>query len=474
MAIRYGERQQTLMFPPSIEELIPADAPVRAYDAFVNALDLPTLGVIGDEQQAGRPSYDPAAMLKLLLYGVSYGVRSSRKLERECHYNLAFIWLMGGLKPDHHTISEFRRRHRKALAQVIKQCARLCLTYGLIEGNVLFIDGTRMRANASLDHNWTPQKAQKVLEELDARIEQALQQGEQDDQEQAQQGSWVKLPENLADREQMRDRVAAILEQMRLEGRDRLNTTDPDSVLVKSRQGIHPGYNGEVVTDAKHGLIADSDVVSASTDIGQFTAHIAQAQETLGKSCQTACGDAGYSDAEDLAPLDENGVDIIVPSQMQAEEKTPGPFHKSQFQYDETSDSYVCPIGERLTYGGYEKARSRRYYKGGKVCLTCPHFGVCTTDRVNGRKVTRDDYEALRAKLAERYASPGGQAIYARRKEKTEPIFGHFKRNLGAGYFLLRGVEKVRAEFSLLAVAYNVRRLISLLGVAGLIGKLTS
>lgn len=473
MAIRYGERQQAMMFPPSIEEWVPADAPVRAYDAFVNALDLPELGIACDEHQAGRPSYDPAAMLKLLLYGTSYGVRSSRKLERECHYNLAFIWLMGGLKPDHHTISEFRRRNRKALANVIKQCARLCLQHGLIEGNVLFIDGTRMRANASMERNWTPQKAQKVLAELDARIEQALQQGEQDDQEQAEQGSWVKLPEHLADQEQMRDEVAAILEQLQQEGRDRLNTTDPDSVLVKSRQGIHPGYSGEVVTDAKHGLIVDSDVVSASTDMGQFTTQITQAQETLEKSCKIACGDAGYSDAEDLAPLDKDGVELIVPSQMQAEEKTPGPFHKSQFQYDEADDSYLCPTGERLTYGGYEKARSRRYYRGGKQCLSCRHFGVCTTDKVNGRKVTRDDYEAVRAKLAQQYASPRGQAIYAERKVKTEPIFGHVKRNLGAGYFLLRGVEKVRGEFSLLAGAYNVRRLISLLGVAGLIGKLT-
>lgn len=473
MAIRYGERPQMLMFPPSLEELVPADAPVRVYEAFVNMLDLPALGLTVAEHQAGRPSYDPRAMLKLLLYGTSYGVRSSRKLERECHYNLSFIWLMGGLKPDHHTIAEFRRSHRTALAGVIKQCARLCLKHGLIQGNVLFMDGTRLRANASLEKSWTPAKAQKRLAELDARIEQALQQGEQEDQAQADQGSWVKPPTNLADPQKMKAEIQALLIQMQQEGRTHLNTTDPDCVRVKSRQGTHAGYTGEVVTDEKHGLIVHSDVVSASTDIGQFATQLKQAQEVTDKPCQTACGDAGYSDAADLAPLDEAGVEVIVPSYTQAEEEPPGPFHKSKFHYEAQTDTYVCPAGESLVYSGTEKARSRRYYRGGKTCVRCPHFSLCTTDKSNGRKVTRDDFEEVREKLRQQYASRRGQSFYARRKEVTEPIFGHFKRNLEAGYFLLRGVTKVRAEFSLLASAYNVRRLISLLGVAGLMEKLT-
>ena len=154
MAYRYGERNQVNMFPPSIEELVAPDDPVRAYDAFVDALDFDALG-LSYEVKPGCPQYDPRAMVKILLYGYSYGIRSSRKLERATHHNISFIWLTGGLKPDHKTISEFRRRNKKALKKIIKQCAKMCVKLGLIEGNTLFLDGTKLRGNASISKTLT-------------------------------------------------------------------------------------------------------------------------------------------------------------------------------------------------------------------------------------------------------------------------------------------------------------------------------
>jgi len=149
MAYRYGDRQQRTLFPQSVDEYIPADAPVRAYDVIVDSFDFDALGIEVNSHKVGCPQYDPIAMLKLLVYGYSYGVRSSRKLERETHYNLSFIWLAGGLKPDHKTIAEFRRKNKSAIKKVLKQCARLCIDLGLIEGNTLFVDGSKIRANAS-------------------------------------------------------------------------------------------------------------------------------------------------------------------------------------------------------------------------------------------------------------------------------------------------------------------------------------
>ena len=154
MAYRYGDRRQKMLFPQSIDEYIPQDAPVRAYDVFVDALDFDQLGIQIEPDKVGCPQYDPKIMLKLLVYGYSYGVRSSRKLERETHYNLSFIWLSGGLKPDFKTIAEFRRNNKAALANVLKQCARLCIKLGLIEGNTLFVDGSKVRANASINSSW--------------------------------------------------------------------------------------------------------------------------------------------------------------------------------------------------------------------------------------------------------------------------------------------------------------------------------
>ena len=161
MAYRYGDRKQRTLFPQSIDEYIPQEAPVRAYDVFVDSLDFNELGIKLEPHKVGCPQYDPKIMLKLLLYGYSYGVRSSRKLEREGHYNLSFIWLTGGLKPDHKTIAEFRKNNKVSLRKVLKQCARICVKLDLIEGNTLFVDGTKIRANASIKNSWTKERCNR-------------------------------------------------------------------------------------------------------------------------------------------------------------------------------------------------------------------------------------------------------------------------------------------------------------------------
>ena len=179
MAYRYGDRKQAMLFPQSIEEFISQDAPVRAYDAFVDALDFDKLGIQIEPAKVGCPQYDPKTMLKLLVYGYSYGVRSSRKLERETHYNLSFIWLTGGLKPNFKTIAEFRRNNKAGLANVLKQCARVCIKLGLIEGNTLFLDGSKIRANASIGNSWDQDRCLKRLEKIDNRIAEILSECEQ-------------------------------------------------------------------------------------------------------------------------------------------------------------------------------------------------------------------------------------------------------------------------------------------------------
>lgn len=473
MAYRYGDRKQIEMFPPCIDDYVPENAPVRAYDAMIEAMDQTALGIRYEPAAVGNPSYDPRAMLKLLVYGYSYGVRSSRKLERECHYNLSFIWLVGGLKPDHKTISEFRRQNRSALRKVIKQCARLCIKLGLIAGNVLFVDGTKMRANAAIKNSLTVRQAQEILAQLDQRIKELLTECEALDQQEQSDGSLVHLSEELADQKALKEKIKAVLNEIQSEQKPAINTTDPDGVRIQGRQGTHAGFSGEIVVDDENGLIVNSDVVSANNDSGQFNEQIQQANEVLGEPCEVGCGDAGYADYEDLADVDE-AIDVIVPSQRQVQKNPtePGPFHKSQFTYDEKADVYLCPNSHTLVHSGYEKQAKRHYYTGGRTCLSCEHFGLCTTDQNNGRKVTRSDYEEVRQRLETRYEQPDAQAIFSRRKGKVEHPFGHIKRNLNGGYFLLRGLAGVRAEMSLLACAFNMTRMITLLGVTELVAKL--
>lgn len=472
MAYRYGNRPQQLLLPSSIEDFVPVDAPVRAYDAFVEALNFDALGIELVPDKVGNSSYDPKAMLKLLVYGYSYGVRSSRKLERETHYNLSFIWLTGGLKPDHKTIAEFRRKHRCALRKVLGQCARLCLKLDLIEGNILFVDGSGFRANASLNQHWTETRCRKRLAKIDRRIEEILGECERTDEHESADGSLVKLPKELADHQALRSKVEGIVEQLQSGEKASVNTTDPDCARIHGRQGSHAGYNLQTVVDERHGLIVNADVVADNNDLGQLANQTEQAQETLGRSCKTVCADAGYANYDELENIDSEQIKVVVPSRGQASTKAAKPFDKSEFQYDPENDVYVCPAGERLSYRRIQDKRKKEYRVGARVCRQCRYFGECTTSRKNGRKIVRYVNEAFRERLQAEYERPDSQAIYELRKQKAELPFGHMKRNLNAGHFLLRGLEGVRAEASLLASCFNLARMITLLGVPRLIASL--
>ena len=472
MAYRYGDRRQNMLLPQSIDEYVPQDAPVRAYDVFVDSLDFEQLGIRIEPDKVGCPQYDPKTMLKLLVYGYSYGIRSSRKLERETHYNLSFIWLAGGIKPDHKTIAEFRRNNEAALANVLKQCARLCIELGLIEGNTLFIDGTRMRANASINNSWTRDKCFKHLEKIDNRIAEILSECEQADEKECDNSSLVKMGKNLADNKKLRVKVLGILNKLNAEGRKSINSTDPDCTKIHGRQGSHAGFNAQTVVDEKHGLIVSSDVVNENNDLHQFSEQVEQASETLGKKPRTACADSGYSDINELEKVDRQDIKVVVPSARQAAEKEPAPFDRCNFKYDHDSDSYICPAGKILKCRRTNIDRRRKeYLADAAVCKKCVNFGLCTNSH-SGRKVTRLLKEELVQKLEKQYEQPESQKIYNLRKQKVELPFGHIKHNLKVDGFLLRGLDGVKAEMSILWSCFNIVRMISILGVSGLIAGL--
>jgi len=474
MAYRYGDRKQKIFFPQSIDEYIPEDAPVRAYDVFVDSLDLVELGIVIEPHKVGCPQYDPNIMLKLLLYGYSYGVRSSRKLERETHYNLSFIWLTSGLKPDHKTIAEFRRNNKSALKKVLRQCARLCVKLDLIEGNTLFVDGTKIRANASTRNTWTKKKCDKYLARIDKRIKEILSECDAADQKEKGHPSLVKMKEELKNSEQLKSKVENILNEFKAEEKKSTNTTDPECTRFSSKQGYRACYNAQSVVDEKHGLIVSSDVVNENNDLHQFAGQIKQAHETLEKKCQTACADSGYSDIDELDKVGRQDIKVVVPSPRQARRKETGPFDKYNFKYDPDNDYYICPEGHILTYRRTEIEKRRKAYRiKGSVCKQCCHFGVCTKSKF-GRKVTRLIKEELREKLQVQYEQPESQSIYALRKQKVELPFGHIKYNLKVDTFLLRGLEGVKAEASILSSCFNIARMISIIGVQGLLVKLAN
>ncbi len=473
MAYRYGDRQQRMLFPQSIDEYIHADAPVRAYDVIADSLDFDALGIEINPHKVGAPPFDPRAMLKLLLYGYSYGVRSSRKLERETYYNLSFIWLMGSLKPDHKTIAEFRRMNKSALKKVLKQCARLCIDLDLIEGNTLFVDGSKVRASASINNSWTRQKCLNRLKKIDERIDKILSECESVDHAERGNPSMVHMKKELSDNETLKTKVSDILNKLEAEGKQSLNTTDADCTKIHGRQGSHAGYNVQSVVDEKHGLIVSSDVVNENNDLHQFANQIEQAHEVLEKKCRTACGDAGYADVNELEKIDSQGVKVIVPSAKQAGRvKRSDPFDKAHFKYDKSNDCYICPEGKVLEYSHTEAQKGKMTYRAGvSACRKCKFFKECTTNP-KGRTITRLCHEELKEKLEVQYEQPQSQEVYKLRKQKVELPFGHIKHNLKVSGFLLRGLAGVKAEASILSSCFNIARMISIVGVAGLITEL--
>ena len=469
MALRQGKRGQMQFLPPSIEQYIPEDAPVRVYDAFGDTLNLPELGVEYDADQEGNPAYDPRSMLKLLIYAYSYGIRSSRKIERETHYNLSFIWLMGGLKPDHKTIAEYRRNNSEALHKALKQCARLCLKLNLIEGNILFLDGTKIRGNSALKHSWNKEKCQKILAQADKKIEETIRAAEAEDATEEGQPSLVSLPSQLLEPNRLKETVIQIMDELKESGKSSLNTTDKECASFNGIHGVGSGYNAQVVVDDKYGLIVNADAVSAGNDFGQMSGQIKQAQEVLGQAPQTAVADAGYSDMSDLKSLDEQNIGLIVPNKEQVNAKKVGQFDKRNFIYDEAKDRYICPEGHPLKFVQVIRQSQNRLYTMQKksYCLNCRNFGKCTHSK-SGRKLERLPEEDLKRKLEQAYVLPENQAIYKRRQAKIELVFGHFKKNLGMNFFLLRGRAGARTETSLLSICFNIRRMVTILGQQGL------
>lgn len=472
MAYRYGDRYQLAMFPESIDKYVGANDPVRAYDVFIDSLDLADLEVEYITNKVGNSNYDPRLMLKLLVYGCSYGWHSSRKIERAVNHNVSFMWLMGGLKPDHKTIAEFRRNNKRALKKIIKLCAKLCIELDLIEGNVLFLDSTKIRANAARSKNHTKKYYQEQLKDIDNRIEALLNKCDEVDETEKELDSFIKMHDELSHAESLKSKVQAALKKFEDRGEKTkngasrtVNQTDPECALMRSIQGSHASYNVQSVVDNQHGLIVNTDVVSDASDVNQFANQITQAEDVTGKECEIGCSDAGYAHTDEIHKIDKRErTTAIVPSQRQALHKEEKPFSKSVFMYDEETNTYECPEGYTLQYIR-KKDKNKLEYRiiNPELCRQCKNWQVCTKSK-HGRRINRFVNEHIKEHLERQYEEESNQAIYALRKTKVEHPFGHIKHNLGKTRFFMRGREGANAEASVSATCFNIARMITIFG----------
>jgi transposase len=468
-------RQQLVLFPESLDEYIAADNPVRFIDAFVDSLDLTSAGFTHTTlAETGRPPYAPGDLLKLYIYGYLNRIRSSRKLEQECQRNVEVMWLLGKLAPDHKTIADFRKDNRKAFKEVFKAFCLLCRELDLFGAELVAIDGSKFKAVNSSKRNFTQTKVKKYLQELEQRIEAYLQELDELDQVEAPDVPPQRSAEQLqAKIEQLKTRQSkyqGYLKRMEESGESQLSLTDPDSRSMPKSPKAPVAYNVQTAVDSKHHLIVAQDVTNDVTDRDQLSRMAVEAKETLGVEQIKAVADMGYAHGKELKACLEAGIEPYVARPDTSANKKLGLFGKEQFIYEPDTDTYRCPAGQTLTYrfDTVEKERHIRYYKT-SACGQCALREKCTRNK-EGRRITRWVDEHIIEETQQRVeAHP---EIMQQRKELVEHPFGTIKHWWDQGHFLMIGLEKVRAEFSLSTLAYNIRRVLNILGVQRLIAAL--
>jgi transposase len=462
------DRTQTLMFPERLEDYVAAENPVRFLDAFVGTLDLHALG-FGKAQVAatGRPPYDPGALLRLYLYGYLHRIRSSRLLEAECQRNVEVIWLLGRLAPDFKTIADFRKDNLKPLRAVNRQFTVLCRKLELYGGELLAIDGSKFGAVNARDANFNAAKLQELIGRADARLGEYLQ--ALDAADQAEPGGATLSKEELAGKiaalREKQEWHKELLEQLDAEQKQ-ISVTDPDSRKLPTAQGMVVGYNAQMAVDAKHKLIAADAVTNEVTDLKQL-AHVALAAKANLELKQTeVVADAGYYNAAEVSRCNEQGITAYIPKADTSANTARGLYGKSRFRYDERKDVYVCPAGAELTYrfATYELGRALRYYRA-RGCAGCALKKQCTRNQAN-RTITREENEGLMEAMARRMKAQPWK--FKLRKTLAEHPFGTIKRWFGYTHFLLKGLEKVRTEWSLTTLVYNLKRVLNLVSFAKL------
>ena len=474
-------REQPSLLPPRIEDYVGPDNPVRAIESYVCALDLAKLGFRHADRgvEVGQPPYDPADLLKLYLYGYINQVRSSRRLEREACRNLELIWLLKNLKPGYRTIANFRKDNWKALKAVNRSFVLLARELGLVGGSLVAIDGALFHGDASKASIFTRRRLAEQIANLDREIEAYGKSLEDNDATEVEQrpdghgdgggGHGDDLGARVKELMAKRSRAQADLEGLDTSEKRQLSLTDPDARLLSKGDQTIAGYNVQSVVDDKHKLIVASEVVNSS-DAGHLHAMAKAAKEVLEVKSLQVLADAGYYNSADLKACEDDGIKAYVPpSEGNGALEKQGRFSLKDFGYDATVDAYRCPAGELLrpTKGRFTNTSGRveiRYLSRKAICGACPLRARCLAPKAAQRSIGRWEHEDVIERHRARMQNADAGDLMRRRSGIVEHPFGTIKCRAGYRHFLVRGFNKVRGEWSLMALCYNFTRVLNILG----------
>ncbi|MGA9991731.1 MAG: IS1182 family transposase [Thiobacillaceae bacterium] len=462
-------RTQSTLLPESLDDYVSDTNPVRVVDVFVDELDLGRLGFEGvDPAETGRPSYHPAVLLKIYIYGYLNRLQSSRRLEREAQRNVELMWLTGRLAPDFKTIANFRKDNGKAIRNVCRQFVVLCQQLGLFTEALVAIDGSKFKAVNNRDRNFTSAKLKRRMEEIESSINRYL--TDLDTADRQEPATAQARPERL------QDKIAALKSQMQKlqEIEVRLNATpdkqisltDPDARSMKTRGTGIVGYNVQTAVDTKHHLIVAHEVTNVGSDRDQLTTMAKKARAAIGTKGITVVADRGYFKSEEILACHVAGITPIVPKSTTSGAKADGRFDRADFIYDAQKNEYRCPAGQHLVwrYASLQDGLMQHRYWSSN-CPQCAIKEKCTPGEQ--RRVTRweneEVLEAMQARLDER---PDSMRL---RRQTVEHPFGTIKLWMGSAHFLTKTLARVSTEMSLHVLAHNLKRVMKLLGAGVLI-----
>jgi transposase len=463
--IEGADRTQVSLLPECVEDYVAEENPVRVIEAFVEQLDMREMGFEAvDPEVTGRPGFHPSVMLKIYLYGYLNRVQSSRRLEHETQRNIELMWLTGRLMPDHKTIANFRKDNGKAIRRVCRQFIVLCRELNLFTQSLVAIDGSKFKAVNNRDKNFTAAKMQRRLAAINESIERYLTSMDTADRAEPEVAALKKgrLQEKIDALKQQMERLRGIEMQMNASPDKQISLTDPDARSMKNREGGIVGYNAQMAVDAEHHLIVAHEVTNDGLDRHQLSSMAGKAKEALGASELTVVADRGYFKSEEILECTQSGIMPLVPKSMTSNSLAAGRFDKQDFIYVTADNEYRCPAGQRAIYRftSLEAGLSTDTYWS-SACPRCAMRAQCTTSEY--RRIKRWKHAAVLDAMQERLdRKPDSMRV---RRRTVEHPFGTLKMWMGATHFLTKTLPRVSTEMSLHVLAYNLKRLMQILGI---------
>jgi len=469
------DRGQSTLFPECLEDWVDENNPVRVVDVFVDELDLGELGFHGvAPEDTGRPSYHPSLLLKLYIYGYLNRVQSSRRLEREAGRNVEVMWLTGRLAPDHKTIADFRKDNSGAIRQVCARFIMLCRRLDLFADVSVAIDGSKFKAVNNRDRNFTRAKMERRLAQIEESVARYLNQLDSADRQEpseARETKTTRLKEKIAKLKEELWRLHGLKTRMLAAPDQQISLTDPDSrsMATSGRGSGVVGYNVQVAVDTEHHLIIAHEVTNVGSDRAQLAHMAKETKATLAATNLDVIADRGYFSSEEILECDKAGITVTLPKPMTSNAKTEGRFGKQDFRYVAEEDVYVCPAGQKLAYyfTTEDKGLVLSRYRT-NACQSCSIKRDCTTtkERLISRWEHEHVIEAVQRRLDEH---PEKMRL---RRETVEHPFGTIKARMGATHFLMKTLPRVAAEMALHVLAYNLTRVINIMGIQPLMAAI--